>query len=115
MSFLLPSLLFGLLLASAPIIIHLLNRKRFIRVDWAPMRYLKLTLKTNKRRLQIEQWILLALRTLAVMLLVFAVARPVGKGTNLAGMLRLTGRASGPVQVYPLVHSWPGAGCVGRC
>lgn len=94
MSFLLPSLLFGLLLASAPIIIHLLNRKRFIRVDWAPMRYLKLTLKTNKRRLQIEQWILLALRTLAVMLLVFAVARPVGKGTNLAGMLRLTGRAS---------------------
>ncbi|RLS51685.1 MAG: VWA domain-containing protein [Planctomycetota bacterium] len=94
MSFLVPSLLFGLLLASAPIIIHLLNRKRFIRVDWAPMKYLKLTLKTNKRRLQIEQWILLALRTLAVMLLVFAVARPVGKGTNLAGMLRLTGRAS---------------------
>ncbi len=94
MSFLLPSLLFGLLLASAPIIIHLLNRKRFIRVDWAPMKYLKLTLKTNKKRLQIEQWILLALRTLAVMLLVFAVARPVGKGTNLAGMLRLTGRAS---------------------
>ncbi len=94
MSFLLPSLLFGLLLASAPIIIHLLNRKRFIRVDWAPMKYLKLTLKTNKKRLQIEQWILLALRTLAVMLLIFAVARPVGKGTNLAGMLRLTGRAS---------------------
>lgn len=94
MSFLTPSLLFGLLLASAPIIIHLLNRKRFIRVDWAPMKYLKLTLKTNKRRLQIEQWILLALRTLAVILLVLAVARPVGKGTNLAGMLRLTGRAS---------------------
>ena len=94
MSFLLPSLLFGLLLASAPIIIHLLNRKRFIRVDWAPMKYLKLTIKTNRRRLEIEQWILLALRTLAVMALIFAIARPVGKGTNLAGMLRLTGRAS---------------------
>ena len=48
MSFLLPSLLSGLLLASAPIIIHLLNRKRFIRVDWAPMKYLKLTIKTNR-------------------------------------------------------------------
>ncbi len=94
MSFLLPSLLFGLLLASAPIIIHLLNRKRFIRVDWAPMKYLKLTIKTNRRRLEIEQWILLALRTLAVMALIFAIARPVGKGTNLAGMLRLSGRAS---------------------
>ncbi|RLS39983.1 MAG: hypothetical protein DWH81_07700, partial [Planctomycetota bacterium] len=94
MTFLYPSLLFGLLLASAPIIIHLLNRKRFIRVDWAPMKYLRLTLKTNRRRLQIEQWLLLALRTLAVMALIFAIARPVGKGTNLAGMLRLSGRAS---------------------
>lgn len=94
MSFLIPSLLFGLLLASAPIIIHLLNRRRFIRVDWAPMKYLKLTIKSNRRRLQIEQWILLALRTLAVAALIFAIARPVGRGTNLAGMLRLTGRAS---------------------
>jgi hypothetical protein len=94
LTFLYPSLLFGLLLASAPIIIHLLNRKRFIRVDWAPMKYLRLTLKTNRRRLQIEQWLLLALRTLAVMALIFAIARPVGKGTNLAGMLRLSGRAS---------------------
>ena len=41
-------MLFGLLLASAPIIIHLLNRRRFIRVDWAPMEYLKLTLKANR-------------------------------------------------------------------
>jgi hypothetical protein len=79
LSFLLPSLLFGLLLASAPIIIHLLNRKRFIRVDWAPMKYLKLTLKTNKRRLQIEQWILLALRTLAVILLVLFACINAGK------------------------------------
>lgn len=60
MHFLAPLLLAGTVLATAPIIIHLLNRRRFIRVNWAPMEYLKLTLKTNKRRLKLEQWLLLA-------------------------------------------------------
>lgn len=94
MSFLAPAMLAGLVLASAPIIIHLLNRRRFIRVDWAPMKYLKLTIKTNRRRLRLEQWLLLALRTLAVLALVLAVARPVGSGMNLAGFLDVRGRAS---------------------
>ena len=75
MSFLAPWMLFALVLASAPIIIHLLNRRRFLRVDWAPMKYLKLTLKSNRRRLRLEQWLLLAVRTLAVMALFLAVAR----------------------------------------
>lgn len=94
MHFLAPLLLAGTVLATAPIIIHLLNRRRFIRVDWAPMEYLKLTLKTNKRRLKLEQWLLLALRTLAVLALFFAVARPISSGTNLAGFLSVEGRAS---------------------
>lgn len=94
MHFLAPLLLAGTVLATAPIIIHLLNRRRFIRVDWAPMEYLKLTLKTNKRRLRIEQWLLLALRTLAVLALFLAVARPISSGTNLAGFLSVEGRAS---------------------
>jgi hypothetical protein len=94
MSFLSPLLMWGMILASAPIIIHLLNRRRFLRVDWAPMKYLKLTLKANRRRLRIEQWILLAVRTLAVAALIFAVARPVSSTTDLAGFLKLQGRAS---------------------
>src|SRR6185437_666213 len=60
MPFLSPILLPFLALASVPIIIHLLNRRRFLRIDWAPMKYLKLTIKTNRRRLRIEQIILLA-------------------------------------------------------
>ncbi|MEZ6057021.1 MAG: BatA domain-containing protein [Planctomycetaceae bacterium] len=94
MSFLVPGLLFGLLLAAAPIIIHILNRRRFIRVDWGPMEFLKKTLRSNRKRLRIEQWLLLALRTLAVALLILAVARPMGQGLNLAGMLKLQSRAS---------------------
>jgi len=94
MSFLAPALLTGLVLASAPIIIHLLNRRRFLRVDWGPMKYLNLTLKSNRRRLRLEQWLLLAVRTLAVIMLFLAVARPVGSGANLAGFLQVQGRAS---------------------
>ncbi|MEZ6145625.1 MAG: BatA domain-containing protein [Planctomycetaceae bacterium] len=77
-----------------PIIIHLLNRRRFLRVNWAPMKYLKLTLKTNRRRLRLEQWLLLAVRTLAVAMLFLAVARPISSGANLAGFLKVQGRAS---------------------
>src|SRR5689334_20235674 len=87
MSFLVPSLLWFSALASVPIIIHLLNRRRFMRVDWAPMKYLKLTIKSNRRRLRIEQFILLAVRTLAVLLLIFTVCRPVLSSTGLGAWL----------------------------
>lgn len=77
MTFLSAAFLFGLILASVPIIIHILNRRRFQVIDWPPMKYLKLTLKKNRRRIRMEQLILLAMRTLAVILLILAVARPV--------------------------------------
>src|SRR5207237_5088122 len=72
----------------------LLNRRRFQLVEWAPMKYLKLTIKTNRRRLRIEQLILLAIRTLIVMLIIFAVARPVLSPTGLGGWLAGRGRTS---------------------
>jgi hypothetical protein len=87
MSFLAPWLLGGLALASAPIIIHLLNRRRFIVVDWAPMHYLKLTLRTNRRRLRLEQWLLLLVRTLIIIALFLAVARPIISGAGGLGAL----------------------------
>src|SRR5579862_2042013 len=77
MQFLSAPLLFGMVLASVPLIIHLLNRRRFQLVEWAPMKYLKLTIRSNRRRLRIEQLLLLLLRTLEIIVLVFIVARPV--------------------------------------
>src|SRR5256885_1343369 len=94
MSFIAPIFLPLLALASVPVIIHLLNRRRFPLIDWAPMKYLKLTIKTNRRRLRIEQIILLAIRTLIVMLLIFAIARPVLSPTGLGGWLAGKGRTS---------------------
>lgn len=70
-------LLWGLGLVSIPLIIHLLFRRSFRRIDWAPMRYLKLTIQRNRRRIQIEQLLLLLMRMALIALLVCMVARPV--------------------------------------
>ncbi|HUO07563.1 MAG TPA: BatA domain-containing protein [Phycisphaerae bacterium] len=94
MSFLSAGLLFGLFLASVPIIIHILNRRRFQVIDWPPMKYLKLTLKKNRRRIRIEQMILLAMRTLAVILLILAVARPVVSQASLSKLMPGRARTS---------------------
>ena len=87
MTFLAPTMLLGLVCASIPVIIHLLNRRRFVRVDWAPMRYLKLTIKSNRRRLQLEQWLLLAIRTLALIILFLTLARPIASNSGFAAWL----------------------------
>src|SRR5215216_936505 len=94
MAFLNAYLLTGLVLASVPVIIHLLNRRRFQLVEWAPMKYLKLTIKTNRRRLRIEQLILLALRTLLIIMLILAVARPALSESGLGRVFGGKGRVS---------------------
>jgi hypothetical protein len=63
---------------SAPIIIHLINRMRFRRIRWAAMEFLLKSQKRNRRRLIIEQLILLALRCALVALAGLLVARFVG-------------------------------------
>ncbi|HEY7157025.1 MAG TPA: BatA domain-containing protein [Gemmataceae bacterium] len=68
----------GAALVSAPILIHLINRMRFKRIRWAAMEFLLKSQKRNRRRLIIEQMILLALRCLLVLLAGFLVARFVG-------------------------------------
>src|SRR3954469_14271203 len=68
----------GTLLASIPIIIHLLNRRRFKTVPWAAMEYLLQAMRKNRRKLKFEQWLLLAMRCLLLMLMGVALARPVG-------------------------------------
>jgi hypothetical protein len=71
-----PALLWGLALASAPIIIHLLNQRKYRETSWAAMRFLLEAIRKNSRRLQIEQLILLAVRALILVLVVLAVAEP---------------------------------------
>src|SRR5437762_5322076 len=68
----------GIFLAAIPIVIHILNRRRFKTVTWAAMEFLLRAMRKNRRRLRFEQWLLLATRCLVVLLLGMALARPLG-------------------------------------
>src|SRR4051794_22771696 len=66
----------GLLLVAVPIIIHILNRRRFKLVTWAAMEYLLRAMRKTRRRLKFEQMLLLVTRCLVLALLGAALARP---------------------------------------
>jgi len=66
----------GAWLVASPIIIHLINRMRFRRIDWAPMEFLFESQRRNRRRVLLKQLLLLLLRILIVLFFVLLVARP---------------------------------------
>jgi Aerotolerance regulator N-terminal/von Willebrand factor type A domain/CARDB len=72
----LPILQFGIAATSLPILIHLLNRRKYREMHWAAMRFLIAAMRKNQRRVKVEQWLLLAIRTLVVLLVVCAMAKP---------------------------------------
>src|SRR5207244_4246545 len=63
---------------SVPIIIHLLNRRRFRIVTWAAMRFLLTAERKNSRRMRLEQLLLLVARCLLVLLIILAMASIMG-------------------------------------
>lgn len=71
----------GLALAAAgliavPVLIHLLSRRRQREEPWAAMTFLLAAQRRSRRRLWIDEWLLLALRMLIVAMAGLAVARP---------------------------------------
>ncbi|MEM7807766.1 MAG: BatA domain-containing protein [Planctomycetota bacterium] len=86
-SFITPGLAIGgLLLAAVPIIIHLLNRRRFKTVEFAAMRFVLEAMRRNRRRLQFESWLLLAMRCLLISCIGIGLARPLGCDNAFAGV-----------------------------
>lgn len=80
--------LIALPLAAAPILLHLFDRRRNVTIEWGAMEFLMQasTRKTSARKL--KQWILLALRVLALLALVLALAQPRLPGTWLGSSQR---------------------------
>ena len=72
-----PLMLWGLLAGTIPIIIHLLNRRRYKPHPWAAMRFLREAIRINARRIQIEDLILLVMRVLVFMLAALAFTLPI--------------------------------------
>lgn len=63
-----------------PIIIHLLNRRRYKVRYWAAMKFLLESLRKNRRRVRLEEMLLLLLRCLIIFLLALAIGRFTGCG-----------------------------------
>ena len=107
--FLYPAFLVGLLAASLPILIHLLNRRRLQRIQFPAVRFILLSQKRISRSYRLRHWLLLALRTLAVVFLVLLLANPIfqtGAGLFAGG---------GPVSLVVLLDNslsmtWSGDG-----
>ena len=82
MSFLNAILLGGLAAASIPLIIHLLNKNRFRVVKWGAMHLIETAFEMQRKRIQLEQLLLLLLRCAIPAVLALCLARPVITGVD---------------------------------
>lgn len=81
MSFLNPLFLFGLFAAAIPILIHLFTRRRPREIRFPSLAFLSEVNQSEIRRLKFKQWLLLLLRTLAIVAIALAMARPAVRGS----------------------------------
>ncbi len=88
MTFLNVTLAIGAAASGIPVVIHLLNRRRFDVVRWGAMHLITPILRTNRRRIRLEQLILLLMRMAILALLALCMAGPV-----LTGWHALSGNA----------------------
>jgi len=71
-----PAMAVGAGAVAGPILIHIFAKRRFRRVRWAAMSFLLEALNRNRRRVRLEQLILLLLRCLVVLLIALMMTRP---------------------------------------
>ena len=76
LSFLNPSFLWALPVAAIPVLLHLLSRRRLPEVPFPTTIFLRALEPREIRRIRLREILLLILRTLALLLLVLAFARP---------------------------------------
>ena len=90
----------GLVAAAAPIVIHLFNRRRFREIDWGAMDFLLAAASRSRSLLHLRDILLLVLRTAAVALFGFAIARP-----YFASRAGTAASGSGPVHAIVVVDN----------
>ena len=80
-----PLMLFGAAAVSVPVVLHFFYKARYKPLPWAAMHFLKQAVEQTSRRLKFQEWILLALRCLLLLLIALALARPVARSAAPAG------------------------------
>ena len=73
-------LLAALPLVALPIIIHLINQRRYQTVRWGAMMFLLAANRLSRGYARLRQWLIMAFRMLAIAALIFAIARPLASG-----------------------------------
>ncbi len=76
MNFLFPTFLIGLLAIAIPIIIHLFNFRKYKKVYFTNVAFLKELKQESDSKSKLKEWLILAMRILAIVCLVFAFAQP---------------------------------------
>lgn len=76
MEFVNPAILFGAGLAAIPVVLHLIMRQQPKLLEFPALRFLQARQQSNRRKMKLRHWVLLALRVLAICLLAMALARP---------------------------------------
>ncbi len=80
MSFLQSWILLALPLVALPIIIHLMNQRRFQTMPWGAMIFLLAASKMARGFARLRRWLILASRMLVIAGLIFCIARPLASG-----------------------------------
>ena len=81
MNFLQPALLAALPLAALPLLIHLIHQRRYQSVSWGGMMFLSTAQGTSRGHARIRRWLILLFRTLAILMLIVALSRPLASGS----------------------------------
>jgi hypothetical protein len=79
-----PLLLWGILAAGVPVILHLTGRSQPIVHRFPAMRFILKSQRASSRALRLKHWLVLLLRMLAVMLVCMALARPYLNSSSVA-------------------------------
>ena len=112
MTFLNALMLFGLVAVAVPLILHLFHRQRVSTVDFSSVIFIRGHHLQRSRALRLRELLLLLLRTLIILFLVLAFARPVIEG--LAGAMFGSGLDQRTVFTIVLDNSYSmGAGRYG--
>lgn len=76
MSFLNPLFLFALLTVGVPLLIYLLNVRKPKKISFSTLAFFDALKSTALKKIKIKRWLLLAIRALAIVMLVIAASRP---------------------------------------
>ncbi|HVP39297.1 MAG TPA: BatA domain-containing protein [Candidatus Saccharimonadales bacterium] len=96
MTFLNPFAWLAALAAAVPLLVHLFSRRKARREAFPTVRFLRQVHRQEVRRLRLREWLLLLLRTLAVLCLALAFGRPAIRGS-------LGSHGSAPASVVAVV------------